>query len=71
MKNTFYYLFGSTACRIYDPESIWAVKYCLINLEGAIFKFTLGDHPNSLLLAFSGWNDFIEITETEFNKLKL
>lgn len=67
-----YYLFGEDAVEEYNENGIDGVvkRYEADTLTYSMFKFQNGvTHPAELLYEFSGWGDYMLISEEEFNKL--
>ena len=63
-----YFLFGENAVRAYFDDGVDSV----ISLNGEYELFEAGESttPRDVLWAYDGWNEYAEITEDEFNKLK-
>jgi hypothetical protein len=66
MKST-YFLFGTEAVKAFEENGAEGVD--LKNVMGAIYRHDEGENPASILIAYDGWFNFIEITEEDFNTI--
>lgn len=65
MKTT-YLLFGGEAASIMiDTANVHAA----VRAGCVTYKFTEGDSVTDLLADYTGWNDFCELTEEEYNQI--
>jgi hypothetical protein len=62
-----YYLFGTEAVIAFEENGAEGVD--LKNVMGAIYRHDEGENPASILIAYDGWFNFIEITEEDFNTI--
>jgi hypothetical protein len=80
-KKAFYFLFGEDACRKYHEitakksfEDDLTFEEFLEELKKiggfAIHKYIEGEHPENIMEAFVGWNDYAMITEEEYNLIE-
>jgi hypothetical protein len=68
MKKSTYYLFGSVPCQIYiESDDIEEVSTICKTESCCVFQFVDGvTSPSELLYVYNGFEDYTEITETEF-----
>jgi len=66
----YYYLFGKAACDVFNETgSVEETKKELETNGGMVYCHKKDDHPTYLLAVFSGWDDFIQISEKTYNEL--
>ena len=71
-KKVFYFLFGEDACRRYHElnEEDFTFQDFLAELEKiggfALHKYIEGEHPENVMEAYTGWNNYAMITEKEY-----
>lgn len=68
MEKTFF-LFGTEVCDVHSISGDASIIAYLINKnEGDIISFDSStEHPNILLSKYDGWNEWVEISEQEYN----
>lgn len=65
-----YFLFGSTAvAKLYCLEAGDDEAEALREEDFAVYLWDEFSTPNELLYEFSGWGDYMEISEELYNKL--
>jgi hypothetical protein len=70
MKTKTFYLFGTDAVREFqESQDSKAVAKIIRNSGGQLYSIGLYDHSSELLSAYDGWNDFIELSEENFNAI--
>lgn len=73
MKNKYYYIFGLDAIIVYNnnPKEDFIETMKRDDSIGILYEYDDSCmFPNKLLNDFSGWGDYIEITEKEYNYFK-
>lgn len=70
MKTKTFYLFGTDAVREFqESQDSKAVAEIIRNNGGQLYSIGLYDNTSELLSAYDGWNDFLELSEEDFNAI--
>jgi len=65
-----FFLFGQSACNVYNDHGIKGLKKKAKTVDGALFVWTPGETTPELLLSyFVGYNDWAPLTQEEFIQL--
>jgi hypothetical protein len=68
MEKTFF-LFGTEVCDVYSISGdANIIAYLIKGGNGDLVSFdSSSEHPNILLSKYDGWNEWVEISEHEYN----
>jgi alcohol dehydrogenase YqhD (iron-dependent ADH family) len=68
MKTKTFYLFGTDAVKEFqESQDSKAVAEIIRNNGGQLYIIGIYDNISNLLSAYDGWNDFLELSEEDFN----
>ena len=67
-----YFLFGSEICRLFNDEGVKAAAKAIKagDVVYVMFVWDEKSKPAELLCEADGWEDWMQITESQYNKLE-